>query len=1091
MFVSLRKAFGLGLLVVCNGHLRADTPAAGSPPTDLSAEARAILSDRCFTCHGPDASQRVSELRLDDQQSTYEWAVQPGNSAGSELVKRIMSSDPDYVMPPPSTKSALSDQQKQTLQRWIDLGATFDRHWSFEPLRELTPPPMPQSFAWNESSNPIDAWVGQQLRAIGLEPSERADLVTLIRRLTIDLTGLLPTEAELDEWLSTSQPGNCEPLVDRLLGSPHFGEKWAVDWLDAARYADTFGYQADVYRATWPWRDWVVRALNDNLPFDQFITWQLAGDLLPNPTRDQLVATAFNRLHRQTNEGGSVEEEFRSEYVADRVNTFGAAFLGLTMECARCHDHKYDPITQREYYQLSAFFNNIDESGLYSHFTSAVPTPALPLPTPEQESQIAQLADRIAQKRRQLQQLRVLSADQIHPEQQPISDQSSGSAEIQSLSRLPEVSEQISAIQQRLNTRQVAHYSFDSIADHKLRNEVKSQDTGKVSDSPSLIDGVLGQGLLLSGENNATIPEGGSWTRHQPFTISLWIRVPRHFNRCVVFHRSRAWTDAGSRGYELLLEDGKLSAAMIHFWPGNAVRVLADQPLPLDQWCQVTWVYDGSSQADGMELYVNGQRQATSIVRDCLTQSAHGSEASELTIGQRFRDVGFKDGRVDELRLYEAALTELECQYLYWQDTAPDSVAEQMALVSPQQWQQFAARCGPEQTQLESELFELRTSLSQLAEPIPEMMVMRELPEPRPTFVLRRGTYDQPQEAVERGVPESILSLASVTGQSNQTSDVVPAVASVRPSRLDLAQWLTSPQHPLTARVAVNRIWQSLFGRGLVSTAEDFGSQGTPPTHPDLLDWLAGQYIRSGWNTKALIKLIVTSQTYQQSSTANTALLRDDPENRWLARGPAVRLSAEQLRDAALQAGNLLVTKLGGPPVKPYQPDGLWEEKSGQAYQRDIGEGSRRRSVYTFWKRTSPPPMMMTFDASNREVCMVQRQRTLTPLQTLVLLNDPQFVEAARGLASHVAEQHGHLPDRLKSIFRRLTARQPVSAELDVLQRLYAEQFDYFQSNPSAIEQFLTVGDFRAPDELVGPELAALCVVAEGLMSYDEFVMKR
>ncbi len=856
------------------------------------------------------------------------------------------------------------------------------------------------------------------------------------------------------------------------MANPHFGERWAVDWLDAARYADTHGYQNDRYRATWPWRDWVVDALNKNLPFDQFITWQLAGDLLPNATREQILATAFNRLHRQTNEGGSIEEEFRNEYVADRVNTFGAAFLGLTLECARCHDHKYDPIGQREYYQLAAFFNNIDESGLYSHFTDAVPTPALQLNTPEQNAKIDQLRKAIAEKQHSLRR----------------SDSAELSSMVQAFAANQEKLQ--AEIQERLKQSQIAHYSFESLSENKTVNSIKPDAFGKTHDAPQLVDGKIGKAVLLSGENSITMSEGGSWERNQPFTFSLWLNVPRHFDRCVLLHRSRAWTDSASRGYELLLEDGKLSAALIHFWPGNALRIVAKQSLPIGQWTQVTWTYDGSSIAEGMKLWVDGKPIETQVIRDSLSQAIKGGEANELTIGQRFRDVGFKAGMVDELRIFQSQLSDIECKFLYWQDTAVDRLPSLASSLTAQELKQFVEFGDSQRKQTSNELFELRGQLAKLSDPIPEIMVMKELPGERPTFILRRGQYDSPTDQVQRGVLSNILPLRNTTTSYNAVGSY--AVDSDRPlNRLDLANWLTDPRHPLTSRVAVNRIWQSLFGKGLVATTEDFGLQGSVPSNPQLLDWLAWNYIQTKWDTKQLIKSIVLSQVYRQSSNLTAELLSADPENQWLSRGPAARLSAELLRDAALSASGLLVDRIGGPPVKPYQPEGLWEEKSGEAYHRDTGEGSRRRSLYTFWKRTSPHPMMMTFDASNREVCVVRRQSTMTPLQTLVVLNDPQFVEAARALAEQAMSENEQFDQRISSVFRRLTTRKPTEAELAVLRSMYQKQFDYFSNQSDAVQKFLAIGDHKPAATINAVELAALTAVAEGLMSYDEFVMKR
>ncbi len=1063
---------------------------------DFARDIRPILSDRCFICHGPDAEQRSSELRLDQRDSAIELAISIDNPSESELLKRIYSTDPDLVMPPPATKLSVTPAERELLARWISDGAPYAEHWAFAPPQKAEPPAVELSVgesidaAW--SNNSIDRFVLQALVAQRLEPSAQADPTTLIRRVTLDLTGLPPTpsdidafQAEIDSLIaagSTNAVGIAyEKLVDRLLASEKFGERMAVDWLDVARYADTFGYQTDRYRATWPWRDWVVRAFNKNLPYDQFITWQLAGDLLDEPTDEQILATAFNRHHRQTNEGGSVEEEFRAEYVADRVNTFGAAFLGLTLECCRCHDHKYDPITQENYYQLSAFFNNIDESGLYSHFTDATPTPTLTLTNAEQQTQLNELESRIEQLQSDL------HAMETAPEVTELvsqwrrrlrdvrqSDQTLPAGDPLTLHDLLENS---------LKHAMLGDYALDELVDGKLLNRVEPNvprgGEGKLSESPEFVPGKVGQALRFSGENNATFPAAGNFTRDQAFSFSLWLKAPTHFPRAVIFHRSRAWTDAGSHGYELLIEDGRPSVALIHFWPGNALRIVSKDALTVNRWTHIAVTYNGSSLASGLKLFIDGDEVEVDVVRDSLTGEIHQGEANELTLAQRFRDVGFKDGEIDELKTFQKQLTALEVKVLMMRDALPANLVEYLHNVSEERLQEFGLRqieaIHLRREPLVKQLEAARLERSQLLDAIPQIMVMREMPEIRPTFVLERGAYDAPRKPVTRAVPAAIT----------------PRLQDDRPTRLDLANWLTDPQHPLTARVAVNRFWQSLFGRGIVSTSEDFGLQGEMPTHPELLDWLARDFIDTGWDVKRLLKQMVMSAAYRQQSNPTSKLLAVDPENLYLARGPATRLSAEMIRDAALASSGLLVEKMGGPPVKPYQPPGLWEEKSGEAYQRDVGEGSRRRSLYTFWKRTSPPPSMMTFDASNREVCVVNRQATMTPLQVLVLLNDPQMVEAAVALAERASREENSITEQLTFIFRSLCSREPTPQELSVLQQLYAEQHELFNGQTDAIQQLLKIGDHIVAEELDRSQLAALTVVAEGLMSYDEFIMKR
>ena len=1039
-----------------------------SEKIDFASQVRPILSDRCYFCHGPDASRREADLRLDTQQAAHEYAITPGDAAESEVIRRILSEDPDEVMPPPESKLTLTDSEKHVLRQWVDQGAEYEEHWAFmAPNRPSTP-------TVAGDSQPIDAFVTKRLEDQSLKATAPADKATLIRRLSFDLIGLPPTPDEVDAFLGDSSPNAYEKLVDRLLASEKYGERMAVDWLDVARYADTHGYQNDRYRPMWPWRDWVVGAFNKNLPYDQFITWQLAGDLLPNATREQVLATAFNRNHRQTNEGGSVEEEFRAEYVADRVNTFGAAFLGLTLECCRCHDHKYDPISQKEYYQLAAFFNSIDESGLYSHFTDSTPTPALQLYGGDQEKKLQELRERISALESKLAKAKPsLDTQQFHAWRASFRDlRPSGNAP-----GIPEKSLR-ELIKQSIASKCIGDFSLDGLAEGKVINRVNSDKPGKVSDGPIFSDGKVGGAVHLSGDNNVSVPAGGDFTRDQAFSISLWMKSPEKFSRAVVLHRSRAWTDSASRGYELLIEDGKLSAALIHFWPGNAMRVLSRDEISTNRWMHVSVTYDGSSRAAGLKLFVDGEEQAVEIVRDKLTRTIDSSP-KELALGQRFRDNGFKNGQIDELKVFSGELTSVEVKYLYLKDESPANVGEFVHNLTDNQLQEFFFQQQSKTTELQVELQKLRETRSGLAEAVPEIMVMREDPRPRTTHILMRGAYDAPGDEVSRGFPESLSGgfASDNLGKS--------------PNRRDLAQWLVDPKHPLTARVAVNRVWQSLFGQGLVRTSEDFGLQGSLPTHPELLDWLAVEFVESGWDVKALVKRIVMSDAYRRQSNPTAELLEQDPENTWLARGPAMRLPAEMIRDAALSASGLLVEKIGGPPVKPYQPEGLWKEKSGQTYTREKGEGSRRRSLYTYWKRTSPPPSMMTFDASNREVCVVKRQVTMTPMQVLVLLNDPQYIEAARAMAANAMENDTSPENRIRKLFQALITREPSEKELQVLDSLYNDQLKYFNENAEAAKQLLQVGDHRAAAGVSEAELAALAVVAEGLMSYDETVMKR
>jgi hypothetical protein len=773
----------------------AEGQSSGKAAIDFDRQIRPILSDNCFACHGPDKARRKADLRLDVRESALKkgTVIVPGKAAESELIERVTSDEPDFRMPPPRTGKRLTAAQVDLLRRWIDEGARWSRHWAFVPPRRPAVPPVRQA-GW--ARNAIDRFIADRLGREGLGPSPEADRTTLIRRLTLDLTGLPPTLAEVDAFLADRSPGAYERVVDRLLASPRYGERMAVEWLDAARFADTHGYHIDSGRDMSRWREWVIAAFNRDLPFDRFTVEQLAGDLLPNATLEQKIASGFNRNHMINFEGGAIPEEYHNAYIVDRVNTTGTVWLGLTVGCAQCHDHKYDPVSQKEYYQLYAFFNNVPEKGLDGQKGNAVPV--VKAPSRFQQQEIARLAAAIKQCEKAL--------NNLHP-------------------------------------------------------------------------------------------------------------------------------------------------------AADAARVRREK----------------------------------------------------------------------------------------------------------------------------ERLAKLRRQLAALDKQLPTAMVMQEMDRPRDTYLLLRGQYDKRGPRVAAGVPASLP----------------PLPRGARADRLGLAQWLVAPDHPLTARVTVNRYWQMYFGTGLVKTAEDFGVQGERPSHPELLDWLATQFVQSGWDVKRLQRLIVTSATYQQSSVATRALLARDPENRLLARMPRLRLHAEFIRDQALAASGLLCGRIGGPSVSPYQPPGLWEELASrldganwtaQTYKQSKGKDLYRRTMYTFWKRTSPPPTLVTFDAPDRETCTVRRSRTNTPLQALVLMNDPTYVEAARKLAERLLTEAATPADRIALAFRLLTARRPKPGEAAVLARVFAAQLAAYRQDRQAALKLLRVGESPRNEKLDVAELAAWTTVASVILNLDETV---
>jgi len=1038
-----------------------DRASSRKATVDFSRDVQPILSDNCFKCHGPDEKARKAKLRLDTKEGAFrvndgKTAIVPGKSAESELFRRIITRDPDDLMPPPESNHKLTVKQIELVRRWIDEGAKWGRHWAFNPIASPSPPRVKNKH-W--PVNEIDRFVLARLDEEKLAPSPEADRERLVRRITFDLTGLPPAPAEIDAFLADKSSDAYEKVVDRLLNSPRYGERMAASWLDLARYADTYGYQMDAPRPVWPYRDWVIKAFNENLPFDRFVTWQLAGDLLPDATKEQRLATAFNRLHLQNEEGGVVEEEFRVSYVVDRVDTFGTAFLGLTLECSRCHDHKFDPITMRDFYSLFSFFQNIDEAGQnpYTGFVDYTPVPTLLLSDTATDEKLTKLARQILAKEKQFAALREAArgafADWVK-----------------------------SKPAERTVPGLAAAFSFDEIETNKLANSVDSSKPANAHEGPALVEGKYGKAAELNGDNGFTFPGVGHFSRTDPFSIALWLQTPTHASRCVVLHHSKAPADAGSRGYELLLEDGHPAVGLHHLWPGNSLKVRSKTAIPTNEWVHVAFTYDGSSRAAGVRLFLNGAPVEFEVVRDKLRKDItyQGGEP-DLAVGYRFRDAGFKDGKVDELRVFNRALTGIEVADVAGRDDLrvawkanPDSLG---AVQRDGLLDYYVANVYPPAKQFFADLTALRREQSRLINPIPEIMAMEELPQPKPAYILKRGAYDGRGEPVSADTPKALP----------------PFPMNAPRNRLGLAQWLLSPENPLMARVTVNRGWQMMFGRGIVETSDNFGAQGGVPTHPQLLDWLAHDFMASGWDYKALLKKIAMSATYRQSSKASPDLLARDPDNKWLARGPARRLTAEMLRDEALAASGLLVEKIGGPSVRPYQPPGLWEIAMGNPkYDQGHGEDLRRRSLYTFWKRTVPPPTMIAFDAPERNVCVVRRQSTSTPLQSLALLNDTQIVEAARWVSERMSKEGGAaLDDRISWAFRLLTSRRATPKELAVLKQLFQEQRELFAHDQQAAAKLLAVGEEPNDPSLPPVDLAAGTILAEALLNHDEAVMRR
>ncbi len=1091
---------------------------------DFSRDIKPILSDKCFACHGPDATAKKIKLRLDSESAALaelragKHAIVPNHPEQSELVRRITAKDEAMRMPPVDSGHNLTEREIELLTEWIRQGARFQQHWSFvAPVRPSLP--NVKNTAWPK--NAIDTFVLARLEAEGLQPAPEADRAVLIRRVTLDLTGLPPTPKEVDAFLADNSPNAYEKVVDRLLASPRFGERMAFRWLDAARYADTNGYQLDGDRSMWRWRDWVIEAYNRNLPFDQFTIQQLAGDLLPKPANpqaalDQIIATAFNRNHRGNSEDGIVPEEYRIEYIVDRVDTTSTVFLGLTMGCARCHNHKFDPLTQREYYQLSAFFNSIPEDGRASNYGNS--TPWISAPTVEQQRRHKQLEDRIAAAERQLaSSLKAHAVAQRHWEQQlkPAANAQWFPADNLLVRHSMDEGAEVEVVGKLARINVARPDDEDYVKDSK--QEFKKEDAGFRNGKPQFVASPIGQGAAFDGKlyfDSAKVANFDYRDRKRDykdnFAVSAWFYPEAEQSGAIVAHMNdvAGETDYGlpkGKGWGLFFNNGKLHFNVVSVWADDSFRVETADKLPLNQWHHVVAMFNGSESLDKIKLYVNGREARLNVIHGRLFRT-FGDANRTLKFGAGGGPAYHFKGRLDEIRIYKALPEADDIAVLACADSlekiAAIPVANRTRAQQLKMQGAFLESAAPAETKhLWQQLSELKRQRLNLESEFSTLMIMQESATPRPAYVLRRGAYDQPIEQVERAVP-AILP---------------PLPAAVPTNRLGFARWLVSKENPLTARVQVNRMWQMLFGTGLVKTVEDFGSQGEPPSHPELLDWLAVQFrdgekeggsdgekttpqsaIRNpqsrAWNVKAMLKTIVMSATYRQSSKVSADLAQRDPMNRLLARGPRLRLSAEMIRDQALAASGLLVEHLGGPSVKPYQPDGLWKDMTFSNmtfYDQAKGEGLWRRSLYSYWKRTILNPAMLTFDASARELCAVREVRTNTPLQALNLMNDVTYVEAARLLAERAMLEAPAQRERLALMFRLVLTRAPSETEQAVLLQSLHAQVENFRAKPEEAKRLLAIGERRNTSKLDASELAAYATVASLILNLDEAITKQ
>ncbi len=1029
---------GLGSLAV--GMLTPTSKTGVKAPVktvDFNRDIRPILG-KCSACHGPASGEGAAGLRLDEFSTATatlgdgKRAIAPGNPEGSELLKRVNAKDATQ-MPPADSHKVLSAEEKALLKTWIAEGAEFKKHWAFvKPVRPEIPAVKNAKWARND----IDRFILADLEKNGLAPESEATKETLIRRVTLDLTGLPPTPAEVKAFVADTSKGAYEEVVDRLLKSPRYGERMAMDWMDYSRYADSNGYQADFERFQSRWRDWVIDAFNKNEPYDQFTVDQIAGDLLPNPTTDQKLATAFNRNHRINTEGGVIVEEWRIETVIDRVETTTAVWLGLTAGCARCHDHKYDPITQKDFYSLCGYFNNVPESGSGEERPINHP-PTMKAPTAAQTAEMTLLSGKEKQLDSWL-------------------DARLESHKIEAAAW--QLDKPLPAVSDGLVTRA------------KFGPETKLEGNAKLESGRAT-------GAVATGEMGfVDLGNIGDFDRKQSFSYGAWIRSDN--GNGAPF--AKMDVNNGFRGWEFSLNNGRPQAHIINTWPMNALKIYAKDLVPNKKWMHVLITYDGSSKASGMKMYIDGKAVPTMVEADSLSATIRTTVSAK--IGRRTSTETFA-GAVDDFVLYNRVLKPDEVATLASTSPAYALLSVPMAQRTSDQIREIAKLWSLEHDAEFRKNYELdaftKAKREQIDASIPAVMVMQEMAKPRDCFVLIRGQYDKHGDKVTMNVPAFLPKLP----------------AGVPNNRLGLAKWIVSPDNPLTARVTVNRLWERFFGTGIVATSEDFGTRADFPTNPELLDYLATEFVRLKWDLKATMKEMVMSASYRQSSHVSEAKLQKDPLNKLISRGPRFRLPGEVIRDSALFCSGLLVERLGGPSVRPYMPPGIWDETNVYGnlrnYKHDMGDGLYRRSLYTIWKRTAAPPNMLLFDVPSREACRVRRARTDTPLQALTLMNDETYVEASRVLGQKMIREGGpSVESRLTYGFWRVLGRAPRPDELKLMSSAVRKRLVRFGADTEAAKVLIAVGEAPLDKTLKPAELATYMLAASTMMNLDEAITK-
>ena len=1133
----------LGMVAGCRNRQAGESGARGGQHFDFNQDVQPILASNCFSCHGPDPEMRKAGLRLDLEESAFKKrpghpdAIVPGHPERSELIKRIESKDPHYRMPQSAQGEAkpMKAADIAILKEWIKEGAVYRPHWAFEkPVRPHVPL-ADRNAGW--AKTPIDAFILARMKKEGLHPSAEADKMTLIRRVTLDLTGLLPTPAEVKAFVRDRSPEAYEHLVDRLLARPAFGEQRARYWLDYARYADTYGLHFDNSRDIWPYRDYLIRSFNSNKPFDQFAMEQIAGDLLPAKNLDPLIASGYVRLGVSSNEGGTIPEELRVNMARERTEAYGATFMGLTVGCAVCHDHKFDPTTQKDFYSLSAFFNNIDEKPFNGD--RPVWTPVVRIPGPENQ----EAYDRVLEKRSEL--ASQLSAAR-HEERTLVEHW------LKSRRNLPQAVS-VEKLVLRLRLDEGGGEVLKNSAPHA---QPASFAIGKTK--PQWGETTwLWPDFRIDASTHIALGQTGDEEWNQAFSLGGWFMLRSAPNYTLENTSgaliSKMDTTQHSRGWDLSIQKGILSVDLVNeepkvtappktsvkkgmqtkevfqfptpddltakdlapnkpkakkpnpkkddakkkepkkpaspevkdTTPQIAIKVSTVAPLPLDgSWRHVSFTYDGSGKASGIRIYVNGAKVATRVVTDSLGQSTIRTQAP-MQLGWRYPDATpAQDTRYQDIRLYARALSAEEANRLPYEDYVAEVTARSVDRWNADEWHAvsefYLNKVDRAAMAIRTQIDQLDTQLDKLSEGGPLTLVAWERPSIAYADVLTRGVYTSRTERVEANTPHYLP----------------PLPAGEPHSRLALAKWTVSPENPLTARVTVNRMWYELFGTGLVETTEDFGIMGQRPSHPELLDWLAVEFRESGWNVKHMYKLMVMSAAYRQSAKSTPDQITKDPKNLLLAHGPRFRMDAEMVRDIALQSGGLLVNKIGGPSVKPYQPANVWEQVSYPTsdtvnYTQEHGDALYRRSMYTYWKRMATMPDMDAFDAPMRDAVCTRRQSTDTPLQALVTMNDVQWVEAARALAERVIEQGGKQPEqRIGLMSEILLSHDPPPQMASVLERSLTQMQQHYRADPKAAHALIGVGEKKNDPSIPAPELAAWTMVASEMLNLDETITK-